>query len=160
MLRVCPEVRMKAFFNFITRLFIVSGVVLLALHAGCKKSGSIPDNPLTGIKWNLESIQYAGQQAVPVERIFNILFNEDFSFRMQVDCNTCSGAYALGDNNALSFSVQMACTDAFCGDESPDQEFHAAIETVSRYDIDGNNLRLYFNGGQSHLSFISALSSL
>jgi heat shock protein HslJ len=137
------------------RLFNVFLVVLLLFHPGCKKSTSIPDNPLSGVKWILQSIRYSDQNIVQIGRVFFIRFNEDLSFEMQVDCNSCSGTYVLGAGNSLSFNAQMACTDAYCGDNSPDDEFHAAIETVSRYEKIGNRLQIYFNNGQSFLDFMA-----
>ncbi len=148
---------MKRFFLLFMLLFFIFGLVL---HTGCKKSDISPDSLLQGVKWILESIQYSAQNVVPIEETFYILFNEDLTFQMQVDCNSCTGTYVLGANNSLTFADQMACTDAYCGDDSKDNEFHAAIDTVSRYDVDGNRLRLYFSNEQSHLNFIAESSTL
>jgi heat shock protein HslJ len=148
---------MKRFLVIILLFCVISG---MAFHTGCKKGKQITDYPLQGIKWILESIQYSNQNILSIERMFYVLFNEDLTFRMQVDCNTCNGTYSLGANQAILFSRQMACTDAFCGDDSPDNEFHAALETVSKYDVNGNRLRLYFNNEQSFLNFIAGSSSI
>jgi heat shock protein HslJ len=148
---------MKRFLMIFMVLCVISG---MAFHTDCKKSNQITDYPLQGTKWILDSIQYSNQNILSIERMFYIIFNEDLTFRMQVDCNTCNGTYALGANNSILFSRQMACTDAFCGDDSKDNEFHAALETVSKYDVDGDRLRLYFNNEQSQLNFIAGSSSL
>ncbi|MFC2141081.1 META domain-containing protein [Acidobacteriota bacterium] len=146
--------------RFLVILMLLSVIPYMAFHMGCKKSNQITDYPLQGVKWILESIQYSNQNILSIERMFYVLFNENLTFQMQVDCNTCNGTYALGANHSILFSRQMACTDAFCGDDSPDNEFHAALETVSKYNVNGNRLRLYFNNEQSFLNFIAESSSL
>jgi heat shock protein HslJ len=156
-LKNAGEVKMKRFFLGLMLLCVISGT---AFYPGCKKNDLNPDYSLQGIKWILESIQYSNQNIVPIERMFYVLFNEDLTFRMQVDCNNCNGTYALGANDSISFSRQMACTDAYCGDDSKDDEFHAALNTVSKYNVNGNRLRLYFNNEQSQLNFIAESSSL
>jgi heat shock protein HslJ len=148
---------MKRFLAILILLCVIPG---MAFHPGCKKSNLITDYPLQGIKWILESIQYSNQNILSIERMFYVLFNEDLTFQMQVDCNTCNGTYALGANHSILFSRQMACTDAFCGDDSKDNEFHAALDTVSKYDLNGDRLRLYFNNEQSQLNFIAESSGL
>ncbi|NIM15165.1 MAG: META domain-containing protein [Candidatus Aminicenantes bacterium] len=148
---------MKTFSLIIMLLFIITG---MAFHTGCKKSDLNPDYPLAGVKWILESIQYSNQNIVPIEQMFYVLFNEDLTFEMQVDCNSCSGTYVLAAGNFISFSDQMVCTDAFCGDDSKDDEFHAAIDTASAYEVNENRLRIYFNNEQSHLNFIAESSTI
>jgi heat shock protein HslJ len=138
-------------------LWVISG---MAFHMSCKKSNQITDYPLQGTKWILESIQYSNQNIIPIDRMFYVLFNEDLTFQMQVDCNTCSGTYSTGAGHSIRFSHQMVCTDAFCGDDSKDDEFHAALDSVSKYDVNGDRLRLYFNNEQSQLNFIAESSSL
>jgi len=146
---------MKTFLLIFMLLFFISGTLF---HTGCKKNDLISDSPLINIKWILESIQYP-VQIVPIERTFYILFNEDRTLEMQVDCNFCSGTYELGAGNSISFGEEMMCTDAFCGDDSKDTEFHAALDTTSSYDVNGNRLRIYFGNGQSRLNFIAESST-
>lgn len=151
------EVKMKKYFMIFTLLLVVSGITF---HTGCKKSTTITDYPLQGVKWILESIQYSNQNIVPIKRLFYMLFSEDLSFQMQVDCNHCSGMYVLGSGNSILFWHQMTCTEAYCGDDSKDDEFHAALNNSSKYDINDNRLRIYFDNEQSHLNFIAESSTL
>ncbi len=140
----------KGFFIFLFAV-IMAGMVF---HHACKKSDSDSGSALVGIKWILESIRYSDQNIVQIEKIFSILFNEDKSLEMEVDCNFCTGTYELGPNRSISFINHMSCTEVYCGPDSKDAEFHAALDTASRYDINGNTLKIYFNAGQSTLNFL------
>lgn len=134
-------------------LFIVVSITLLLLPTGCKKSESNPDNDIAGIQWILESIRYSDQNVVQIEELFTILFNNDGSLQMEVDCNTCAGTYQLGAGNSITFTDHIACTEVFCGVNSKDTEFHDALDTASRYEKDGTILTIFFNSEQSRLIF-------
>jgi len=123
------------------------------IHFGCKKSDSIVENPLWGAKWILEAIQYSDQNIVLIRRPFSLLFKQDGTVDMVVDCNECFGTYEVGDNGSLSFLDHGSCTEVFCGDDSNDDAFHAALDTASRYEIIGRSLRIFFNNGQSRLNY-------
>ena len=135
-------------------IFLFAVIMMgMVCHHACKKSDSDSDSALVGIQWILESIRYSDQNIVQIEKIFSILFNRDKSLEMEVDCNTCAGTYELGPNRSISFIDHMSCTEVYCGPGSKDAEFHAALDTASRYDISGNTLKIYFNAGQSTLDF-------
>jgi hypothetical protein len=40
-----------------------------------------------------------------------------------------------------------------------DDEFHEALNSASRYEVDGNRLRVYFNNESSQLNFIAESSA-
>lgn len=146
---------MKRFLLIFMLLFIVSGMVV---HTGCKKSdvNDPPDMSIVGAKWILESIQYSAANVIPIVEIFYILLKEDSRVEMEVDCNYCAGTYELGNNNFILFDYStIACTEADCGDDSMDDEFHDALNTAAKYEVDGNRLRVYFNNESSQLNFIA-----
>jgi heat shock protein HslJ len=146
---------MKRFLLIFMLFFMVSGVVF---HAGCKKSdiNDPPDMSIVGVKWILESIQYSATNVIPIDEIFFILLKEDSRIEMEVDCNYCAGTYELGNNNFILFDyTTIACTEADCGEDSLDDEFHDALNTASKYEVDGNRLRVYFNNESSQLNFIA-----
>ncbi|NIM11413.1 MAG: META domain-containing protein [Candidatus Aminicenantes bacterium] len=126
----------------------------VTFHPGCKT-----DNPnsnsdlLFNIKWVLESIHYSTLNIVSIQDTFSILFRQNGSMDLEVDCNTCSGTFELGNNGAITIIDHSLCTEADCGPDSRDAEFHTALDGVTRYEIDGNNLRLFFTNGQSRLNF-------
>ena len=146
---------MKRFLLISIVLFMVSGILF---HTGCKKSdvNEPPDMSIIGVKWVLESIQYSAVNVIPIQEIFSILLKEDYSLEMEVDCNNCGGEYTLGNNNFILFDYStIFCTEAYCGDDSLDTEFHEALNSATKYEVDGNRLRIYFNNESSQLNFIA-----
>lgn len=139
------------------RLFmsiLVMCFILLTFHPGCKTDN--PDsnsNLLYNIKWVLESIHYSTLNIVPIQDTFSILFRENGSMELEVDCNTCTGTFELGDNGVMTVTDHSLCTEVFCGPDSMDAEYHTALDSVTKYEIVGNNLRIFFNNGQSRLNF-------
>jgi heat shock protein HslJ len=147
---------MKRFLLIIILLFMVSSGMLV--HTGCKKSdiNEPPDMSIIGVKWVLESIQYSAANVIPIVEMFSIRFGEDSRLEMEVDCNYCAGTYELGNNNFILFDYStIACTEAYCGDDSMDDEFHEALNSATKYEVDGNRLRVYFNNESSQLNFIA-----
>jgi heat shock protein HslJ len=139
--------------------FVVWGMMF---HTGCKKSdiNDPPDMSIVGVRWILESIQYSAASVIPSVETFNILLNEDSTVEMEVACNYCAGTYELGNNNFILFDYStIACTEVYCGDDSMDDEFHDALNSASRYEVDGNRLRVYFNNESSQLNFIADSSA-
>ncbi len=127
-------------------------------YTGCKKSdiNEPPDMSIVGVRWNLESIRYSAANVIPIDEIFFIRLREDSRVEMEVDCNYCAGWYALGNDNSILFDYStMACTEAYCGEDSRDEEFHDALNTATKYEVEGNRLRVYFNNETSHLNFIT-----
>lgn len=146
---------MKRFLFLFILLFMVGGMVF---HTGCKKIdiNEPPDMSIVGVKWILESIQYSPVTVIPIIESFYILLREDFNVGMEVDCNHCGGRYSLGDNNSILFDyTTIFCTEMYCGDDSMDEEFHEALNLATKYKVEGNRLRIYFNNGSSQLNFIA-----
>lgn len=144
---------MKRILLIFMLFFMLSGIVF---YTGCKKSdiNEPPDMSIVGVKWILESIQYSATNVIPINEIFFILLKEDSRIEMEVDCNYCAGTYELGNNNFILFDyTTIACTEAYCGEDSLDDEFHAALNSATRYEVDGNRLRVYFNNESSQLNF-------
>jgi len=146
---------MKRFLFLFILLFMVCGLVF---YTGCKKSdiNEPPDMSIVGVKWILESIQYSPVNVIPINESFYILLREDFTVGMEVACNHCGGMYSLGDNNSISFDyTTLGCTEIYCGDDSMDEEFHEALNSATKYKVEGNRLWIYFNNGSSQLNFIA-----
>lgn len=146
---------MKRFLFLFILFLMVWGIVF---YTGCKKIdiNEPPDMSIVGVKWILESIQYSPVTVIPIIKSFYIRLREDFQVGMTVDCNHCGGWYSLGANNSISFDyTTLFCTEMYCGDDSMDEEFHAALNSATKYKVEGNRLRIYFNNGSSHLNFIA-----
>jgi heat shock protein HslJ len=103
---------------------IVFAVTSLAL--GCAGSSSTLTSPSTSNSspllsadaiagtWSLESIQPAGRpdQATPAGAAYTLTLAEG-RLSTRVDCNTCSGAFALS-GQTLTAGPALACTRAAC----------------------------------------------
>jgi heat shock protein HslJ len=59
--------------------------------------------------------------SVPSPERFTLQFSEDGRLTMRADCNTCVGSYQMSATELRAGA--LACTRAFCGSESLDQEF-------------------------------------
>ncbi|UCH95860.1 MAG: META domain-containing protein [Candidatus Aminicenantes bacterium] len=135
---------------------VVISIIALVVYPACKESEALLDNPLANTRWILESFEYANQNIINVEDPFWIQFNEDNTLEMQVDCNICRGTYDIGSGNIIRFNTPFNCTEVYCGDDSLDREFLLALDGASRYEFDGNRLRIYFGEEGSRLNFIAA----
>jgi heat shock protein HslJ len=105
------------------------GLLLVSLAIGCAESSSTPTAPssdqLTGT-WNLLSIQPAGQanQPTPPGARYTLSF-ADGRLSTRVDCNVCSGGFALA-GETLTAGPVLACTRAAC----PTMAFENAYTSV------------------------------
>ncbi|MCP4151146.1 MAG: META domain-containing protein [bacterium] len=135
-------------------ILVILVLIPLLSMPGCKKSDSVfeTDGTLTGIRWVLESFNYSSDNVVQAVGRFSILFNEDQTVQMDVDCNYCSGAYQQGDRNGIAVNAQV-CTEAYCGDDSQDTDYKNVLSKVTGYAFDGNKLILYFNSENSYLLY-------
>lgn len=102
-------------FRPLLSLFVVTSLVV-----GCSKSSSTPTSPssvtaaqLAGV-WNVLSVQPTGQpeQAVPAGTSYTVTF-DDGRLSTRLDCNICSGAFALS-GQTLTAGPVLACTRAAC----------------------------------------------
>jgi hypothetical protein len=126
-------------------------LVLSLLHCvGCRKAAA---NYLsTGVTWILTAIHYSPTNIVDINRPFSIVFKEDREADMVVDCNRCSYIYEITADKEITFSTGK-CTEAYCGVDSHDREFHAAINSAFRFIVEGNRLEIYFDKSGSKLLF-------
>lgn len=111
---------------------IVALFVVAALAVGCSESSSTPTSPSPvtaadlGGTWNVVSIQPTGQteQAAPAGATYTLTF-ADGRLSTRVDCNSCSGAFALA-GQTLTAGPVLACTRAAC----PTMAFENAYTSV------------------------------
>ncbi|MCP5050539.1 MAG: META domain-containing protein [bacterium] len=147
---------MKKLFTVPVSIVLLLIIGTLLMNPGCKKSAETEEETLTlEVSWNLQSINYSAQNVILIVRSFSLLFHEGGTVEMVVDCNNCIGLYQLGINRTIFFNGTTACTEVDCGQDSKEGNFHQALSTASRYEVNNNNLRIYFtrNGEEGHLSF-------
>ncbi len=134
---------------------IIICVLLVLLNSGCKKCDCSEDNfsELINITWVLETIYNSSTDVIQVSDRYSIIFKEDKTVDLIVDCNSCSGSINVQSENYISLNNSLACTEVACGPDSNDTEFYLAIEKISRYEIINNKLFLYFNDENGYLIF-------
>ncbi|MBN2030284.1 META domain-containing protein [bacterium] len=102
------------------------------------------DLPLIGTRWELSSIHYIFKSPIHVQKgEYTILFSDTGTVQSKVDCNACFGEFILDDKKSISIQLGI-CTEVYCGADSKDNDFHDAIKNTTRYTINGNTLKLFF----------------
>jgi len=98
--------------------------------------------------WELQAFELndGSTIAVPNPEKFTARFNADDSLQLTVDCNRCNGSYEANGNN-LTIEPLMACTLAYCGDDSLDSTYMAALGSISRYARQGQELLIDYADG-------------
>lgn len=102
--------------------------------------------------WELQAFELndGSTVTIPNPEKFTARLGADNRAILTVDCNRCRGSYEA-EGNSLSFG-QIACTLAYCGDESLDRDYLAALGSVSTYARQGRELRLNYADGTMRFS--------
>ncbi len=104
--------------------------------------GSSATSPLHGT-WRLVSLQETGQAARPIANPddFTATFEADGRLGAQVDCNRCGGRYEASGSK-LAIDAVMACTRAYCGDDSLDRFYERLLPASKSWRVEGASLEL------------------
>ncbi|MET0165303.1 MAG: META domain-containing protein [Vicinamibacterales bacterium] len=136
---------------------LVLGV--LSLTIGCGESSSISTSPssvggsstaadqeLAGT-WNLLSIQPTGQpdQPTPPGSRYTLSF-ADGRLSTRVDCNVCSGGFALS-GQTLTAGPALACTRAACPTMAFENTYTSLLSGDSSITLSGSTLVLSSSRG-------------
>jgi heat shock protein HslJ len=119
---------------------IALAVAGIAIGA-CDESPTSPSE-LIGQTWRLLSIDRSGlpSNPAPSDRRFTIAFQDGGRLAVRADCNSCSGTYDLSRSQ---FNIRpLACTRAFCGNDSLDTPFLQALSDARSARIDGSELTI------------------
>ncbi len=119
-----------------------AGAALLALAVGCCHCRAYQQKnrrPLVGTEWQL--VQLGGVTYAPETERFTLLFGEENHLSGIGACNRISGSYTAGEKNALSIGP-LAATRMACPGMEREMEFFEAVESTTRYDMDGEMLLL------------------
>jgi heat shock protein HslJ len=115
---------------------------------------------MLNVTWNLTAIERIPQQDVEntTGSGITVMFDANGVASGSGGCNNYSFGYSAGPNNALSFGLGTTTTK-FCGPEAVmdlEQEYFQALGSVTTYTLNGSNLSLTYNNGQSRLDFVGA----
>jgi heat shock protein HslJ len=147
------------------KISIFLGMTFLWLAACTTQPGSLPDtgsgqtsqaaNSLEGTKWNLVSF---GEQGAETPLIENSSITLEFDSGEQASgsagCNSYSAQYKAQGNSVFFGEITRtlrACQQA--GIDQQEQSYFQALETVSKFELPGDRLTIWYNEGQSDLNF-------
>lgn len=148
--------------NMIIGLMVCLGLFLLAACAGQGEATAVPTtvptavptNTITGIIWQWQSVKNRPTNettTVPDPENYTLIFNEDGTFNGTADCNNISGTYSQVDGFTVTVTIS---TNAFCGEESLDQQYLDLLSQVVAGGPDGSGgLALESAGGENRMSF-------
>ena len=120
-------------------------LVLAVAGVGCDENPVGPTQ-IQNVTWKLEAIERAGSPAIaiPNPEQYTLRLEDGGRLSVRADCNTCNGRYSL-DGSSLSMSA-MACTRAFCGLGSFDDNYASALENIRSATISGTQLTMTGSG--------------
>lgn len=97
--------------------------------------------------WELRSIQIADDviALAGAPGRYTADFGADGRLSVRSDCNRCSSAYSTS-GMALEVGA-LACTRAYCGDESHDNEYVSALDRATSFERAGSSLVVRHAGG-------------
>ena len=92
--------------------------------------------------WNLVSIQPTGQpeQTTPASASYTLTIGTD-RLSTRVDCNTCSGAFALS-GRTMTAGPALACTRAACPTMTFENTYTGLLSGESMVTLSGGTLAL------------------
>jgi heat shock protein HslJ len=120
----------------------VAVVSVAALLSGC--GSETPTNPsmIEGVTWRLQRLERSGQGAATVSMPdrYTLSFAPEKRLAVRSDCNQCGGGFDLVDGR-LSVGA-LACTKAFCGEQSLDADYTAILADAQSLEKRGDELVL------------------
>jgi len=117
-------------------------------------SGRLAVDKIIGTQWKLQSIETIGTPVTPVPdgETYTLTFSDSKSIGGIADCNTYGASYNAG--SAYSIAIEAyTMTNAYCGDQSLDQQYIKALNAASSYYATAETLRIFFDGGKKVLNF-------
>jgi heat shock protein HslJ len=128
-------------------------VIRLASPEGSQPS----ETGLENTQWTLASFGSAGAEQPLVEGSEITLMLGGGQAGGSGGCNSYGGTYQV-DGNSIRFD-EIIRTERACADQrvtEQEQRYFQALETASEYQVEGDRLRITYNGGEGLLIFESA----
>jgi heat shock protein HslJ len=116
--------------------------MLMIFAASCSSGTSPSELWQAQGRWELQSI---GSTTIPNPDNYTLHFSADGSAQVRADCNTCSGGYET-NGNAIAIGP-LACTRAYCGEDSFFDAYVAGLTGASAFARRGETLELTSSGG-------------
>lgn len=128
----------------------INSASVASLEGACAESA----NPIVGVVWQWTSLanRTTGETTqIANPEAYTLVFSADGTLNGQADCNRFSGAYSQESGFAITIG---AITEAFCGEDSLDQQYLQLLTEVAAGGPDGaGNLALETPGGEQRMLF-------
>lgn len=124
-------------------LVLVSIAALAVGCCACRSYQKKTRRPLVGTEWQL--IRLGGKDLSPKAGTYTIVLSEQGTLSGIGACNRITGSYETTESRALKIG-SLGMTRMMCPDSKGEQEFVAALETTTHYEMDGPMLLLLSNG--------------
>jgi len=112
---------------------------------------------MLGVEWQLYSVlesEPAAQSIIPEPQRYTIQFTAEGTAAIRADCNDVFGNYTIqGSNMTITLGPT---TLAFCGEESGDHIYMAALGQVSSYSLSDRGMQLAVSDDATRLSYLEA----
>jgi len=120
---------------------ILNTILLLLVLISCHHDQDLNTNVIYHT-WEAKSFMSIESVAYPKNENSKILltFDENGSYHLRLDINSCGGNFTSGKNNQLEIE-SPACTEACC-DSKFSEKLATMISKVTTYSISGNTLKL------------------
>ena len=133
----------------VTSVRCLIGLLVVSLAAGCGESSTptAPSSDQLAGTWNLLSIQPAGKanQPTPPGARYTLSF-ADGRLSTRVDCNMCSGGFAVS-GEILTTGPALACTRAACPTMAFENTYTSLLSGDSTITLSGSTLVLSSSRG-------------
>jgi heat shock protein HslJ len=129
------------------------GVAAL-LFFSCSESTNGPDEraSVEG-SWDLRSFEFAGGPVGTVVEpgIYTAEFAADGHVSARADCNRCSASYSVAGPLLTNLEIgALACTRAYCGDESLFDDYVVALDDATSFERSSSSLVIRHPRGSLH----------
>jgi heat shock protein HslJ len=115
--------------------------IAAALFVSCSDQTTGPGD-LQGIEgsWGLQSFQIAGEPTGEIADpgLYTADFTSEGRVSARADCNRCSSSYST-TGTSLEIGA-LACTRAYCGDQSFFDEYVAALDGATSFERSSSSL--------------------
>lgn len=127
-------------------------IVLSQLIFSCGTENQTKELSLTSNKWMLQKFTTGKVSETTVNKPgrYTLRLNEKGNFKMESDCNKCSGNYTSA-SKFIKFT-EFDCSKKMCGKGSYDYHFRTSLEKASSFKIKGNELILQSYKGKMFFS--------
>ena len=131
--------------------------LVLTLGACATPTPDTLPTEMLGVEWQLHSVlesEPAAQSVIPDPQRYTIQFTAEGTAAIRADCNDALGNYTV-QGSSMTITLGPA-TLAFCGEDSGDQLYMAALGQVSSYALSEFGMQLAVGDDAARLSFIEA----